>query len=54
MVAFLLLSDQIGDVAEIKQYLLTEWKPTTYERWWSTGTEGGHEGEVIGQSVERT
>jgi len=33
---FMLLSDQVGDVTEIKQYLLTEWKPTTYDRWWST------------------
>ncbi len=33
---FLLLSDQVADAAEIKKYLLTEWKPTAYERWWST------------------
>jgi CRISPR-associated protein Csx17 len=32
----MLLSDQIGDVAEVKQYMLAEWKPTTYERWWSS------------------
>jgi CRISPR-associated protein Csx17 len=32
---FMLLSDQIGNVSEIKQYLLTDWKPTPYERWWS-------------------
>jgi len=31
---FMLLSDQVADAAEIKQYLLTEWKPTPYERWW--------------------
>ena len=33
---FLLLSDQVADAAEISHYLLTEWKPTAYERWWST------------------
>lgn len=32
---FMLLSDQIADVSEIKRFLLNEWKPTTYERWWS-------------------
>lgn len=32
---FMLLSDQITDVSAIKQFLLGEWKPTTYERWWS-------------------
>jgi CRISPR-associated protein Csx17 len=33
---FKLLSDQIATTDEIKQYLLTDWRPTTYERWWST------------------
>lgn len=33
---FVLLSDRIGDISEIKQYLLSAWKPPTYVRWWST------------------
>jgi CRISPR-associated protein Csx17 len=31
---FMLLSDQIATVDEIRQYLLTEWAPTPYDRWW--------------------
>lgn len=31
---FMLLSDQITKADEIKQYLLAEWNPTAYERWW--------------------
>jgi CRISPR-associated protein Csx17 len=31
---FMLLSDHITAVDEIKQYLLAEWTPTPYDRWW--------------------
>ncbi len=33
---FMLLSDQVSHADEIKEFLLNEWKPTPYERWWST------------------
>jgi CRISPR-associated protein Csx17 len=33
---FMLLSDQIAEIAEFRQYLLIDWRPTTYERWWRT------------------
>ena len=31
---FILLSDQIATADEIRQYLLAEWTPTPYDRWW--------------------
>lgn len=31
---FMLLSDQVAKADEIKRYLLADWKPTPYERWW--------------------
>ncbi len=33
---FKLLSDEAADLNEITKFLLTEWTPTPYERWWST------------------
>lgn len=31
---FKLLSDEAADLDEVTKFLLTEWKPTSYERWW--------------------
>ncbi len=31
---FMLLSDQIADIAEIHEYLLNQWTYTNYQRWW--------------------
>lgn len=33
---FLLLSDEVVNADAISTFLLREWKPTNYERWWAT------------------